>query len=338
METVILSAALLLLAVALVLVRRQRAAAGRVGGSEELAAQVARLRAEYPTPADRKACDRIEAELRSVSRGFSLQTSVAPRKVYTRAFDLVRAIAAIYYPESETPELRASVADLLQLNGRIVARLKRKLEEFPLNTVKDLDIENILKGKSFYESRIKNKLEWLQKFKRLYNLGSRAWLGYNVLNPWYWGRRLVYTSAREITFRSLLTWVVAIVGEEAMVVYGRRAVNRDDAALEKDTAFAMIDLAVGAPRVSREAYAAVLDYVLNAARLSDATRVTLLRALAAGRPLGGGGPLYPYSAEQRQRLLADAQRVLAGDAPASGDQSARLAALERALATGAEER
>ncbi len=303
-------------------------------GREEALERIALLRNQFPASVDQQACDRIESEVRAVSRHFSMSTSVAPKKIYALAAELTREIAGIYYPAVDNPVLQASISDLLSLNERIVTRLNLKIREFPLNNVKDISIQKIVQGKDYYNSKIKDKIEWFKKYKTLYNMGSHAWLSYNALNPWYWGRKIAYTSAREITFRYLLTWIITIVGEEAMAVYSRRDINTHKVAFERDLAFAMVDMARAHEDISKEAHAMVLDHVLNKSRLSDGLRVTVLRALMANGPRDMFVPKGVYTEKQKKRLLENVNRVAAAGGELSPESRSRLEALARALEIG----
>lgn len=329
----ILTACLLLSALTLIRHRRRKALTGAWPEQEDPLGHIAVLRTQNPSPRDQLAIERIERELKGVSRTFALKTSLAPGKVYGMAADLTRDIAAIYYPDAENPILRASLADLLKLDERVVARLNLKLNEFPLKTVKDISIEKILAGKEFYDSKVKDKLAWIKKYKTVYTLGNNAWLAYNALNPWYWGRRLAYTSIREITFRYLLTWIVTIVGEEAMSVYGRRNINTREAVFDRDLAFAMVDLVHTQPGISAKTYAAVLDHVLNQARLNDTVRTNVLRSLISKNPSKEFLPEGKYMPRETRRFLAALNKVAAADGDPSPETKAKLDAMADALAT-----
>ncbi len=293
--------------------------------------RIAQLRHQRPTDTDQQACDRIEARVKAVSRKFSVQTSIAPKKVFEMAAELTREIAAIYHPEAEDPILHASISDLMQLNERIATRLNIKLKEFPLNTVKDLNIHSIIKGKNIYETKIKNKIEWLQRFEGLYKAGSRAWMSYNALNPWYWGRKLAYTSVKEITFRSLLTWIITIVGEEAMSVYSQRDITTSDAAYERDLALAMVEVArVGEP-ISAEVYALVLDHIFNKARLSDAVRIDIARAFMAKKTKSHFRPNGSLTQAQADQLLTNIKKVAALQGGTSPESTEMIETIENEL-------
>ena len=323
------------LIIALLLLYRSRSKTGAVepeaNDLENVLARVARLRSQLPTKTDQQACDRIEARIKAVSRTFSMRTSIAPKKVFEMAAELTREIAAIYHPKAEDPILEASISDLMQLNERIVTRLNIKLKEFPLSTVKDINIHRILKGKNIYETKIKNKIEWLQKFEGLYKAGSRAWMSYNVLNPWYWGRKLAYTSVKEITFRYLLTWIVTIVGEEAMAVYSQRDITTMDAVYERDQALAMVDVARAGKSISAEAYALVLDHIINKARLSDIVRIDIARALTAKKSKTYFSPQGSFTPAQADQLLQNIKKVAAVQGSTSQVSSEVIAKIESEL-------
>ena len=326
-----LTAGLLLAVLVLIWRRRHKALPNAWPEQEDPYKHIAVLKSQNPSPKDQLAFERIEGELKRVSRTFALKTTLAPRKVYTRAADLTKDIAAIYYPEAENPILKASLADLLKLDERVVARLNLKIHEFPLKTVKDISIEKILAGKDFYDSKLKNKLEWVKKFKTVYALSNHAWLAYNALNPWYWGRRLAYTSVREITFRYLLTWIITIVGEEAMTVYSQRDINSPEAVFDRDLAFAMVDIAHTQPGISAKTYAAVLDHILNQTRLNDTVRVNVLRALVSKKPSKDFPPGQTYTPRQTRRFLAALNKVAAADGDPSPEMLARLDAMTEAI-------
>jgi len=332
----IFAGAALLTALVLLRLRRRKRLGEKLGirGREDALERISLLRNQFPAPADQQACDRIESEVRAVSRHFSMSTSIAPKKIYTLAAELTREIAGIYYPAVDNPVLQASISDLLSLNERIVTRLNLKVQEFPLRTVKDISIQKILQGKDYYDSKIKDKIEWFKKYKTLYKIGSHAWLSYNALNPWYWGRKIAYTSAREITFRYLLTWIITIVGEEAMAVYSRRDINTPEVAFERDLAFAMVDMARTHKDISKAAHAMVLEHVLNKARLSDGLRVTVLRALTVNGSNDMFVPKGVDTEKQKKRLLENVNRVAAAGGELSPETRSRIETLARALDTG----
>ncbi len=315
----ILVGVILLAALVLLYLRRRKVSAiKRAGyGQDNALERISQIRRQLPTHTDQQACDLIEARVKALSRKFSMQTSIAPQKVFDMSSELTREIAAIYHPDAADPIQQASISDLLQLNERIVTRLNVKLREFPLNTVKDISIHSILKGKDIYDKKIKNKIEWLQKYEGLYKAGNRVWMTYNVLNPWYWGRKLAYTSVKEISFRYLLTWIVTIVGEEAMAVYSQRDITTNDAVYERDLALAMVAVARANKPITPETYALVLNHIFNKSRLSDSVRIDIARTLTSKKSKSYMVPQGTYTQVHAKRLLKKIHNVAAVQTPPS---------------------
>jgi len=185
--------------------------------------QIELIRVENPSSQDKKAYELIEAERKKVWTRLSLKTSIAPREIWRISLGLIKEIAAIYHPEAENPQFQASIDDLLELNERIVKRLQEYLEKPPLNTIKDLNIQDVLTYKKRYERFSQSSgIKFIHKHKRLYSIGKHAWTVRNFLNPWYWGRKVVYTAGKEGLYRHLLNVVLKVVGEEAIMVYSER--------------------------------------------------------------------------------------------------------------------
>ena len=310
--------AALVLSSALVLFRRynkkQQAALLAHETNEEELQQIELIRVQNPSQQDLQAYHLIETERQNVWRHFSTGTSLAPRKISQHSLELVQQIAAIYYPDIDHPEFQASIFDLLELNERIITRLKEHLEEFPLNTIRDLNLQDILTYKNYYDSFSQFEFVKLAKeHKYLYTIGRYAWMGYNSLNPWYWGRKAIFTAGKEGTFRYLLTLILTIVGEEAVLVYSKRNIRAKAVALEKNIAFEMINMAVVDKVVSQEEYDVILDFVLNNSKLDDSLKVTLLKALLKKHPMKSAALPDGYGEKEKKRLLTEVERVAKAD-------------------------
>ncbi len=78
-------------------------------GQEDPLERIAALKAQFPSPTDQKACERIEKELRAVSRTFTLKTSIAPKQVYAMATDLTRDRMGSTSVDLPSTDLTASI-------------------------------------------------------------------------------------------------------------------------------------------------------------------------------------------------------------------------------------
>jgi uncharacterized membrane protein YebE (DUF533 family) len=293
--------------------KQQEQLAVRAAETETLN-QIELIRIQNPTEQDEQAYTLIETERQKVWTSLSTSTSIAPRQLYQHSFELIRQIAAIYHPDAEIPEFQASILDLAQLNARIVERVKDALDEFPLNTIKDISVQDILRYKGYYDKFSQFELIKLaKKHKHLYTVARYAWMGYNALNPWYWGRKIVLTAGKEGAFRTLLTTIITIVGEEAILVYGSRSLRAKATAVEKNIALEMINMAITDGVVSQEEYDITLDFILSNPHLTDPLKITLVKALARKKPLKSEAPLDTYDDKQKKRLLTQVERVAKAD-------------------------
>jgi len=306
---------------------------------EEAFKQIELIRVQNPTEQDLRAYDLIESERQKVWKNLLTKTSISPRRIYQLSFDLIREIAAIYNPDVENPEFQASVFDILELNYRIIERIKEYLEEFPLNTIKDINIQNILRYKGYYDRLSEfEPIKLAKQHKYFYTIGKYAWMGYNVLNPWYWGRKVVFTAGREGAFRYLLTVIITVVGEEAVLVYSKRNIKAKAVAIEKNIAFEMINMAVVDGVVSQEEYEVILNFILQNPQFDDQMKVTLLRALLRKRPVKTTVPFDAYEGKEKKRLLAEVERVAKADKLGILKKRKALKSLEESLAVTSEYR
>ena len=294
--------------------------------------QIELVRVQNSSSRDKKAYDLIEAERKKVWTSLSLKTSLAPKEIWQMSIVLIKEIAAIYHPEAENPQFQASIDDLLELNGRIVKRLQEYIEKPPLNTIKDLNIQDVLTYKKSYERFSQSAgVKFFQKHNHLYSMGKHAWTAYNFLNPWHWGRKVVFTAGKEGVYRSLLSVVLKVVGEEAVLVYSGRNTRKEAVTLDKNIVFEMINMAIVDNVVSSEEYEIILNFILNNNKFDDWIKVTLLKALQRKRPMKTDMPVATYNEKDKKRLIAEVERVVNADKLDTLKKREALIALEESL-------
>ncbi|MEA1949710.1 MAG: hypothetical protein U9N83_20735 [Thermodesulfobacteriota bacterium] len=294
--------------------------------------QIELVRVQNPSSQDKKSYDLIEAERKKVWTSLSLKTSLAPKEIWRMSLVLIKEIAAIYHPEAENPQFQASIDDLLELNERIVKRLQEYIEKPPLNTIKDLNIQDVLNYKTRYENLSQSAgVKFAQKHKHLYSIGKHAWTMRNFLNPWYWGRKVVFTAGKEGLYRRLLSVVLKVVGEEAVLVYSERYTRNEAVVFEKNIALEMINMAFVEDVVSSEEYEVVLNFILNNTKFDDWIKVTLLKTLQRKRPVKTAFSLDAYNDKEKKRLLAEVERVAKADKLETLKKREALKALEDSL-------
>ncbi|PID59059.1 hypothetical protein CSB45_01230 [candidate division KSB3 bacterium] len=313
--------------------QRQQKEMLQVDAEQEEFQQIALLRVQNPSPKDEQAYTLIEQMRQRVWTSLRLDTSLAPKTIWKMSFDLIKEIAAIYYPGIDNPHYQASLVQLTELNERIILRLQDYLEEFPLNTIKDANVQDVLHYKALFE-KVKNFefVQFARKHKYLYDIGQYVWMGVNAMNPWYWGRKAIFTAGKEGSYRYLLSVILTVVGEEAVLVYSKRQIRTQTVAVEKNIALEMINMAVVDRHVSSEEYQLILSFVLKNPHFDNQVKVALLKALQLKRPLSATLPPEPYTDADKSRLMKKVESVAKADQLSLLKKQEHLKQLEQTLA------
>lgn len=142
--------------------------------------------------------------------------------------ELVHEIAVYYYPESRYPELEISIYEALELNRLITERLQSILQHKITTPLKHLriaqilmilDIKKNIENHPAYQFSKKYKLEKVLKY---------GYTAFNLTNPFYWIRKVIFHSTIESTLRGFGTLVLHVVGEETSRLYAHRLIQSPD--------------------------------------------------------------------------------------------------------------
>lgn len=178
---------------------------------------------ELPRPRGQRPEDRAALEIIRSRRHRYLwnrwpETALSFYAIQEMSLEIIKEIAGVYYPQEEEPQLKASLADLLALHNRVGSRLAAWLETAPIRTFKDLELQSIIRYYGVYQNVRNHPVSRFIVHHRLHRLARWSWAAFNYNSPFYWGRRGAYELAR----RLLLARIAQLVGEEAMLLYGRR--------------------------------------------------------------------------------------------------------------------
>ncbi len=150
--------------------------------------------------------------------------------------ELIYEIAKYYYPNSKNPQLEISFIEAIDMNERILQRLKQILDFKVISFLKNVRISQIvyiLETKKQIES---NKIYQFSKKFHVDKVISYGIAALNIANPAYWIRRFIFTSTLETTLRSIAVMTINIVGEEAHNLYSKKIIDNSDKILEKELA------------------------------------------------------------------------------------------------------
>jgi len=179
-----------------------------------------------PTQRDEEAYRIIEEERDRIWKSFSTETALTADRVLALSRGLVAKIAAVYYPDAQEPVYQATVLGLLHLLKRVAERIETYLNKFPLTILRDRTIAEMLALHSGYVKVRENPVVKLLGSNVVNTARRLVWSAWNVSNPWFYGRQLVWAAGREAGTRYLLTLILTIVGEEAVQVYRREKPSR----------------------------------------------------------------------------------------------------------------
>jgi hypothetical protein len=179
-----------------------------------------------PRPEDQQALELIRSRRRRFLLNLWPDTRFTLGFITEMAQNLVKDIARVYYPEEERPELKASLADLVALYSRVGARLTVWLDTLPIRPFKELELLTIFQYHELYQKVKQHPGYLFLKRHHLDKAARWAWTVKNLLNPWYWSRRVAYTGSKELLQRLFLAKVTTLAGEEAIRLYSRRPLNR----------------------------------------------------------------------------------------------------------------
>jgi hypothetical protein len=238
---------------------------------------------KHPRPEDRAALEIIWAHRRRVFLHPWPETQFGFTAISELSQTIIREIAQVYYPEEARPELKASLGDLVALHNRVGARLRTWLDTLPFRAVKDLELETVLRAHEIYQTVRDHPVHVFLKRHHLDQVARWAWSAANFTNPWYWASRATLTGGREALGRLFMAKVAAVVGEEALRLYGRRLPNHKSKGLYLIAVQEMINLGLVNGHFQPAAAGHILRFILEARGLEDQEKLALARRLARPR-------------------------------------------------------
>lgn len=179
------------------------------------------------TEADEIAYSVVDRYRKRIWRRMSIHTSFGVSPIGDLCGSLISEIAHVYYAESPRPELEVTVTDLLDLNERVIARIRKLLEKFPLSRLQGLRMCQVLNYHQLYTSvghnvvvrSIRNR--WARRAARTAAIAAR------YADPRFWVMRGMTRGGREFAVRYLLTSIITIAGEEAILLYRRSSAEAE---------------------------------------------------------------------------------------------------------------
>ena len=139
--------------------------------------------------------------------------------------DLAYEIAASYFPNSKYPLLELSVDEVTLLLEYIKERVDEILSRRGLRLIRKLRISTIvdvsIKGGKFAKSNT------YKVGRDLTKTASAVSKVINLVNPVYWGKKLIMDNSINAILNKLYLVIIAVVGEEVFKVYSKKVFDTE---------------------------------------------------------------------------------------------------------------
>ncbi len=142
--------------------------------------------------------------------------------------ELIHEIASYYYPDSKIPEYELTLVEATELITYIVDKISKLLNKPIIKKFKNRtigEILNMINGakKVSQNSAVKGGDEAIKTYKSIAN----------ILNPLYWGKKLIVDSLINVAMKRFSLAAIHIVGMEANKVYSKSLFKEDEETEEK---------------------------------------------------------------------------------------------------------
>ncbi len=147
--------------------------------------------------------------------------------------NLVNNIAKEYYPNSNHPIGELSIEELIILDRYIVNKIEEILSSKGLRLLKNIRITTILNIVDANNKIQTNKVVKLSKKMHFPKIVKGINMALNIINPFYWFKRLVISPSLNFLIKKILLLTISIVGEEVYKVYSKKIFITDEEEVEK---------------------------------------------------------------------------------------------------------
>lgn len=286
---------------------------------------------EHPTETDKRAYSLLREHRGEVWSQWGDEMPLSPQVLYEISFDAVRRVAAVYYPEEKDPHYKATVEGLMDLNSRIVVRVKDLLDKPILNKLRGLDVATIITLKKGYDVVWKNPLVEFIKKPKIRQTVKSVIDAVNIFNPWHWARKVVIEAGLETAKRYFVTGLVTIVGEEAVLLFSGRNIRNEKAAADLLILYEMVHTLHEQKSISAEEYEVLLRRLQKLKHLDSRTKLEVLGILAGKRKMAEQDISDLIGGKEATRMIRALEELAEANGPAMKAKARRIERLKGKL-------
>lgn len=221
--------------------------------------------------------------------------------------DLVRRIAAVYHPHTDTPEFETSLAQSVVLAERVIIRLHRLTRFPPFRLLASRKLSEYQRFYRLVRQLNDNPLvQALKRHRRLYRIAGWLVSARHLANPFYWAGKDLTREGYFYLLRWFHATYLAQVGREAMRLYGGQAClswEEEEAARAGRRLFQLC-AEWGGPSAAE--WALLVGLMAGMPHLDAQARLALLQQGAAGRHPGSTDPVSTMRSQRVKRWYRQA--------------------------------
>ncbi|MDY0276621.1 MAG: hypothetical protein RBQ97_00910 [Acholeplasma sp.] len=168
------------------------------------------------------------AEAQKEFKDYDLRVKEGYGKLLSREIrELTVDIAKKFYPESPYPYLELTVDESIELVHYITNRVNQLLSSRILRLFRGMTIRKIVELNNTKVKIEESRLVKAAKKHRIPKVISSTMKVVNVVNPFYWFKKITIDKAIEIIMVKIGLSLIAITGEETYKIYSKKVFDKD---------------------------------------------------------------------------------------------------------------
>ncbi len=173
-----------------------------------------------------KALERIE-ETKLAFKEKKTKGSKSISYAYDLCVKLIEDTATDFFPKSKHPIFELSIDEIMLLTEYIRTRIDELLNHKGINVLRKIKVSTILNLLDTKKVIEENEIVRTTKKYKLKSATKSAKKVINLVNPFWWARKLVIDGTFNILINKLCVVIIGIVGEETYKIYSKKVFLKD---------------------------------------------------------------------------------------------------------------
>lgn len=150
----------------------------------------------------------------------------------TSLMEMINDIAGQFYPKSKRPLMELSIEEIIMLDRYIIKKVEELFSHRGLSLFKNVKLSTIAKLIETKSTIDNNAVVKTAKRYRLRKIGNVILTGLNLINPYFWVKKLIINPSINLIIKKICITCYAIAGEETYNIYSKQIFMEDDEILK----------------------------------------------------------------------------------------------------------